>query len=163
MSRDRAIDYQEVLEELETRLRALKREQAIWGDSFHSWVTRHQIEAIEMQIAAIKEEIFYDAHPSLRQYRNYIRALPQIAAGVLLIVCIFWVNNVVRTSGNIVLIMLYTISSVIGATVVLYFVLRQYHYATKMQENELKRQIILAYPKLFQEIEDSISLLEDEA
>ncbi len=160
MPRDKAINYQEVLEKLEARLRELKREQSIWGDW---WVIHHQIEAIEKQIAAIKEEIFYDAHPNLKRYKHYIRVAPQIAASVLLLVSILWANMLVRTSGNVSLEMLYEVFSVASAAIVLYFAARYYSEARKAHINELKRQIALEYPKPFLEIENSISLLTDEA
>jgi len=160
MSKSKAIDYQEILENLQARLIELYQRRSM-NDPFHRHMIDFEIEHIEKQISVLRKEIFFQNHPNLQKYRIHIEEFPLLIAYFLAEVGTIWIYMIVL-SANPNLEIIYRILCVVCAPIFLFFGVRQYRKLVNRLNEQAKLQIEFEYPKLFLEIENNVSLLNSE-
>lgn len=158
MSRSKVVDYQETLEDLQEQLSELKKQRLFYGRDpiFGNHIIDIQIKALEERIRLIRQEIYFQNHPNLRKYRIHFQELPLLIAYFLAEVSIIWIYVVISSNyPNLELV--YRLFCIICAPIFLFFGARQYHNFVRILVIQSKFQIEYDYPKLFLEIENSVS------
>ena len=160
MSKNKAADYQEIVENLQARIIAFQKMRSMENAPIERYIIDFEIKHIEKRISFLRKEIFFQIHPNLQKYRIHIEELP------LLIACFLDLSTIlifiIVLSANPNLEIIYRILCVVCAPIFLFLGVRQYlKFANRLNE-QAKLKIEFTYPKLFLEIENYVSLLNSE-